>query len=58
MLGYLLVAIPTPLAISAVIFVILALAPSSPLGNLATHPGDLSDHIVHQYPGRSAAPSP
>ena len=42
MLGYLLkrllIAIPTLLAISAVIFFILALAPSNPLGDLATNP--------------------
>jgi len=42
MLGYalkrLLIAIPTLLAISAVIFFILALSPSNPLGDLATNP--------------------
>ncbi len=42
MLGYvlkrLLMAIPTLLAISAVIFFILALSPSNPLGDLATNP--------------------
>jgi peptide/nickel transport system permease protein len=42
MLGYtlkrLLMAIPTLLAISAVIFFILALSPSNPLGELATNP--------------------
>ncbi|HIK46825.1 MAG TPA: ABC transporter permease [Leptolyngbyaceae cyanobacterium M65_K2018_010] len=42
MLGYLfkrlLVALPTLLAISAVIFFILALSPSNPLGDLATNP--------------------
>jgi peptide/nickel transport system permease protein len=42
MLGYslkrLLLAIPTLLAISAVIFFILALSPSNPLGDLATNP--------------------
>ncbi len=42
MLGYvlkrLLIAVPTLLAISAVIFVVLALSPSNPLGDLATNP--------------------
>ncbi|MEO1069266.1 MAG: ABC transporter permease, partial [Cyanobacteria bacterium J06638_6] len=42
MFGYLLkrllIAIPTLLAISAVIFCILALSPSNPLGDLATNP--------------------
>jgi peptide/nickel transport system permease protein len=42
MLGYtlkrLLIALPTLLAISAVIFFILALSPSNPLGDLATNP--------------------
>ena len=42
MLGYvfkrLLIAVPTLLAISAVIFVVLSLSPSNPLGDLATNP--------------------
>ncbi|MGF1571254.1 MAG: ABC transporter permease [Nodosilinea sp.] len=42
MVGYalkrLLIALPTLLAISAVIFLVLALAPSNPLGDLATNP--------------------
>ncbi|TVP71878.1 MAG: ABC transporter permease [Leptolyngbya sp. LCM1.Bin17] len=54
MLGYvlkrLLIAVPTLLAISAVIFVVLALSPSNPLGDLATNPAitpEVRENIRH-----------